>query len=117
MRPYSIQWTLGVQHTFASDYTFEARYLGTRGIHLPQQIQLNRQAMVPNPDRTALPTFLQRPSDAQVDALKTTLADVAAVLDIKAVTARVRLHRARRKVTIHLGDGTAAAPTLLEVQS
>lgn len=46
-----------------------------------------------------------------------TLVDVAAVLGVKPVTARVRLHRARRKVTIHLGDGTAAAPTLLEVQS
>ncbi len=75
-RPYSVQWTLGVQHTFASDYTFEARYLGTRGIHLPQQIQLNRQALVTSEASTVLPTFLQRPSDQQIDGLRTTLADV-----------------------------------------
>jgi hypothetical protein len=77
-RPYSIQWTLGVQRTFRRDYVFEARYLGTRGIHLPQQIQLNRRALVGSQAATQLPTFLQRPSDAQVDALTRTLADVAA---------------------------------------
>ena len=32
--PYSIQWNFGVQHVFLKDYTFEARYLGTRGVHL-----------------------------------------------------------------------------------
>ncbi|MBM3735679.1 MAG: TonB-dependent receptor [Acidobacteria bacterium] len=75
-RPYSVQWTLGVQHGFAHDYTVEVRYLGTRGIHLPQQVQLNRRALVGSEEATQLPVFLQRPSDAQIDALRTTMADV-----------------------------------------
>ncbi|HEX4380705.1 MAG TPA: TonB-dependent receptor, partial [Candidatus Acidoferrum sp.] len=33
--PKSIDWTLGVQHTFLNDFTVEVRYVGTRGIHLP----------------------------------------------------------------------------------
>jgi hypothetical protein len=41
--PYSEQWTLGVQHVFAHDYTAEVRYVGTRGIHLDTQIQINSQ--------------------------------------------------------------------------
>ena len=38
-QPYSIQWNFGVQHVFAQNYTFEARYLGTRGVHLYVQSQ------------------------------------------------------------------------------
>ncbi len=45
-----------------------------------------------------------------------TLVDVAAVLGVKPVTARVRLHRARRRITTHLGDDLVA-PALQEVQS
>ncbi|MDX1984642.1 MAG: carboxypeptidase regulatory-like domain-containing protein, partial [Bryobacteraceae bacterium] len=76
VRPYSLQWTLGVQHTFHSDYTFEVRYLGTRGVHLPMQMQLNRQALVTSPETAALPTFLQAPSQQTIDGLTTSLADV-----------------------------------------
>jgi hypothetical protein len=39
--PYSEQWTLGVQHVFAHNYTAEVRYVGTRGIHLDTQTQIN----------------------------------------------------------------------------
>ena len=42
--PYSEQWTLGVQHVFAHVYTAEVRYVGTRGIHLDTQTQINSQA-------------------------------------------------------------------------
>jgi len=42
--PYSETWTLGIQHIFAQKYTLEVRYVGTRGIHLPVQARLNRQA-------------------------------------------------------------------------
>ncbi len=42
--PYSEQWTLGVQHVFAHIYTAEVRYVGTRGIHLDTQTQINSQA-------------------------------------------------------------------------
>ena len=35
VRPESLQWNIGIQHVFHENYTFETRYLGTRGIHLP----------------------------------------------------------------------------------
>ena len=44
--PYSENWNLTVQRVFAKNYTFEIQYLGTRGIHLLQQNQLNKQAKV-----------------------------------------------------------------------
>ena len=46
MRPESLQWNIGVQHVFRGNYTFESRYLGTRGIHLPVQDQLDIQPVV-----------------------------------------------------------------------
>jgi hypothetical protein len=44
--PYSEQWTLGIQHVFHNDYTAEVRYVGTRGVHLDLQDQLNVQSPV-----------------------------------------------------------------------
>jgi hypothetical protein len=44
--PYSEQWTLGVQHVFHRDYTAEIRYVGTRGVHLDVQQQINVQSPV-----------------------------------------------------------------------
>jgi hypothetical protein len=32
-----IQWTFGVQHAFHNDYSFESRYMGTRGTNLTVQ--------------------------------------------------------------------------------
>ncbi len=55
--PYSESYDLSVQHVFLQNYTAEIRYLGTRGIHLPAQIQLNRQAEVTASN--SLPTFVQ----------------------------------------------------------
>lgn len=69
--PKSIDWTLGVQHTFAKDYTLEVRYVGTRGIHLPTQIQLNKQPVVTS--SFYLPTYTTAPSQATLDGLTTTL--------------------------------------------
>jgi hypothetical protein len=72
--PYSINWNFGVQHVFFNDYTLEARYLGSRGVHLDVQQRINRQAGVtPN---QSLPTFLQAPSQATVDSLPLSLADL-----------------------------------------
>jgi hypothetical protein len=74
--PYSIQWNVGVQHVFHNDYTFEARYLGTRGVHLIVQNRLNIQDKV---DATHfLPTYLTAPSQATLDGLTTTLAQLQA---------------------------------------
>lgn len=73
-RPYSIQWSLGVQRVLGRDYTVEARYVGTRGIHLPQQIQMNRRAGAPLGSR--LPVYLQNPGQGALDGLGLTLASL-----------------------------------------
>jgi hypothetical protein len=75
--PYSLQWNFGIQHVFAKDYTFEARYLGSRGVHLLVQQQINKFSPV-TPTRF-LPTYLQAPSQAQLNALPLTLDDLQAV--------------------------------------
>jgi len=70
--PYSEEWNLGIQHVFDKSYTVEVRYLGSRGIHLPVQDRLNRQAVV-GPDNF-LPTFIDPatvPSRAQLNTMKT----------------------------------------------
>jgi Carboxypeptidase regulatory-like domain/TonB dependent receptor len=74
--PKSIDWTLGVQHTFGKDYTVEARYVGDRGIHLPTQVRLNNEPQVTN--AVFLPTYTTAPSQATLDALPFTLAGIKA---------------------------------------
>ena len=74
--PYSIQYNLSVQHRFRSKYSFEARYLGTRGVHLNVQERINVQ---PRVDATHfLPTYLTAPTQAQLDALTNTLTSISA---------------------------------------
>jgi Carboxypeptidase regulatory-like domain/TonB dependent receptor len=63
--PKSIDWTLGIQHTFWSDFTAEVRYVGTRGIHLPAQIRLNTQSVVT--PTNFLPTYTAAPDQATLD--------------------------------------------------
>lgn len=77
--PYSESWNLGIQHVFAQKYTVEARYVGTRGVHLNVQTRLNRQPKI-NPDdpSSGLPTFFQAPTQAQLDALPLTLGQINA---------------------------------------
>ena len=72
--PYSIQWNFGIQHVFLKDYTFEARYLGTRGVHLLVQQQLGITA--PVTAQRSLPTYLQAPSQSELNSLPLTLADL-----------------------------------------
>jgi hypothetical protein len=76
--PYSLQWNLGISHVFKNDYTVEARYVGTRGVHLLVQDRLN----VTNTPVTAtrnLPTYLQQPTQSQLNALPLTLDDLKAI--------------------------------------
>jgi len=68
---YSINWNLGVQHVFKKDYTVDVRYVGTRGLHLLYQLQLNRAAVVTQAH--SLPTYLTAPSQATLDSLPLTL--------------------------------------------
>jgi hypothetical protein len=65
--PKSIDWTLGVQHTFWKDYTVEARYVGTRGIHLNVQSIITLQPVTT--PALHLPTYTNNvPSQATLDA-------------------------------------------------
>jgi hypothetical protein len=73
-RPYGLTWTLGVQHVFAKNYTFEARYVGTRGVHLWNQTQLNYYPQVSA--NNYIPTFLTMPSPATLASMTQTLGNV-----------------------------------------
>ncbi len=74
--PYSESWNLGVQHIFANKYTVEVRYVGTRGIHLPVQQRINRQAKTSS--SLFLPMYFTAPSQATLDSLTTTFAQINA---------------------------------------
>ena len=70
-RPKAIQWNFGIQHVFAHNYTLDSEYIGTHGIDLPMQIQLNRQPTVNASN--ALPLFYSMPSQAALNSLTNTL--------------------------------------------
>ncbi len=61
-RPEAVQWSIGFQHVFWNDYTFESNYIGTHGVYLPVQIQLHRQPVVNASN--ALPMYYSMPSQA-----------------------------------------------------
>jgi len=83
-RPYGLDWTLGVQHVFKNNYTFEARYVGTRGVHLWNQTRLNVVPQVtPN---NFIPTFFTLPSATTFASLTKTLAQVKAFIPPGATT-------------------------------
>jgi hypothetical protein len=66
-RPYALNGSLGVQRLLGKDYTLEARYVYTKGVHLYVQDRLN---VVPDVTPTNyIPTFLQMPSAAQFATL------------------------------------------------
>ena len=81
VRPESLQWNIGIQHVFHDNYTFESRYLGTRGIHLPVQAQLNRIPVVNGSN--ALPFYTAAPSQATLDGLTTSLNKLTAQYNAK----------------------------------
>jgi hypothetical protein len=64
--PYAESWNLGIQHVFGA-YTAEVRYVGSRGIHLDTQNILNLVTYIT--PTNSLPTYKQKPSQAQLDAL------------------------------------------------
>lgn len=72
--PYTLDWSIGVQHVFAKDFTFETRYLGTRGVHLDMQTRpLSYTDVTPS---HSLPTYLTKPSQAALNALTLTEDDL-----------------------------------------
>jgi hypothetical protein len=68
---YALSWNLGIQRSFGKDWVVDVRYLGTRGVHLLLQTQLNRLAIVT--PTNSLPTYLTAPSQQDLDALPLTL--------------------------------------------
>lgn len=39
--PYSLQWSLGVEHQLGTTGSVRAQYVGTRGVQMPYQVQVN----------------------------------------------------------------------------
>lgn len=76
-RPKALQWNFGIQHEFGGNYVFETRYLGTRGIDLPVQAQINDQPVVNASN--ALPVYWSMPSQATLNSLPNTLAQLNAL--------------------------------------
>lgn len=71
--PYSVSYSLTVQRQFARDFAVEARYLGTRGVHLLSQNRLNTLSLV---EQSSLPTFITSPSAGQLAGLGLTLGQI-----------------------------------------
>jgi hypothetical protein len=80
LAPYAESWTLGVQHVFKNVYTAEVRYLGTRGIHLPTQDQINVQPKVTAANQ--LPTLMSAPSTIELGKMSNTLANIQGLSNI-----------------------------------
>jgi hypothetical protein len=80
LAPYAENWTLGVQHVFKNVYTAEVRYVGTRGIHLPTQDQINIQPKVTAANQ--LPTLMSAPSTASLRNMSNTLANLQGLSNV-----------------------------------
>lgn len=78
--PYAENWTLGVQHVFKNVYTAEVRYVGTRGIHLPTQDQINVQPRVTAANQ--LPTLMSAPAKATLGTMSNTLIAITSLSNI-----------------------------------
>ena len=78
--PYAETYSLTVQRTFAKNYTAEIGYIGTRGIHLPTQVQLNVQPRVNAANQ--LPTLLSGSSTVIAPANANTLGKIEALSNI-----------------------------------
>lgn len=68
--PYSENWNITIQRVFAKNYTAEIQYLGTRGVHLPTQNQLNVQPEVTAANQ--LTTWFSGPTPDSSGAFATT---------------------------------------------
>jgi hypothetical protein len=70
-RPYAVNATIGVQRLLAKDYTIEARYVFTKGVHLWNQTRMN--IISPVTSTAYIPTFTTMPSASTLAGLTTTL--------------------------------------------
>ena len=72
--PYSVNWNFGIQHSFGKNYTAEINYVGTRGNHLDIQDILDLATIVT--PQNGLPTYMQAPSQATLNALPNSLTNL-----------------------------------------
>jgi len=79
--PYAESYTLTVQRTIGSAYTAEIGYIGTRGIHLPVQDQIN--IFSPLTPQNQLPTSLTGSTTVTAAPGASTLATLVALPHIK----------------------------------
>ena len=77
--PYSINYTADIQHVFATDYLVDVRYVGTKGVHLILQTQLDRES--PVTATTNIPTLLSAPSAAALAAMPLTVGAIRSLGD------------------------------------
>jgi len=75
-RPYAMTGTLGIQRSLGKDYTLEARYVYTKGVHLWNQDRINIISKVTPTDY--LPTYLTMPSASALAGLTNTLGQIQA---------------------------------------
>ena len=95
---YAINWTLGIQHVFAKDFTLEVRYIGNRGVHLLFQDQINRIALVT--PSNSLPLYYAAPTAAVLNALPLSLTQLHDHHSINNnIVVPVRLHQHHHRLT------------------
>ena len=75
-RPYALTGSLGVQRVLARDYTLEARYVYTKGVHLWNQTRMNIDSRVTPSD--FIPTYFSMPDPSVLAGLTTTLGSINA---------------------------------------
>jgi len=78
--PYAETWSLGVQHVVHNVYTLEVRYVGTRGIHLPTQDQIDVEPRVTASNK--LPTLMSAPGITDLSSMYNSLADIKSLSNI-----------------------------------
>ena len=86
-RPYGLTGTLGVQRLIGKDYTFEARYLYTKGVHLWNQTRLNIVSPL-SLSGLSLPTYFTTPTAAQLAGDTVTLGQLQGIIAPGATAAR-----------------------------
>jgi len=76
---YAISYNLGYQRVFRKNYTFEVRYVGTKGVHLLYQNQINRIALITPTNN--LPLFFSAPSTGTLNSLANGLCPAGGAAD------------------------------------
>ncbi|MBO0721062.1 MAG: TonB-dependent receptor [Blastocatellia bacterium] len=104
--PYSITYTLSIQREFLKDWSFEVRYLGTRGVHLLTQNQINRRSLVNQ--NNALPMFTTAPTQAEIDAMPNTLQNLISQGRVVPAFAAAGFSDPNVPITSYLSNGNSS---------